>query len=577
MEKTLHVLIVDDDDVDRERLRRMLNSSLDRIQLEEATSADQALSVLPKQVWDCIFLDYHLGESSGLDLLQEIRARISTPCAVILVTGLGGENIAAAAMREGVSDYLIKYQMDEKQLIRSLMGAVHRADIERQMHELAHYDTLTHLASRTLLTDRLQQTIKRSKRSQKLAALAFIDLDNFKPVNDTWGHAAGDQVLIEISQRLVHGARASDTVARLGGDEFVLLLNDLLSDDECEKLLQRIHKILIQPIILPDDIEIRVTASIGVTMIRDENLDADTILRQADQTMYRVKNTGRNHLKFFDPEAEKRLQARQNAFQSILAGLKNDEFRLYYQPKIDLKSSRLIGLEALLRWQHPTKGLIGPGEFLFTGEHDKLGVQIGEWVLREVLQQLQIWHRQGLSLKVSVNISAKHLQRSDFTTRLKTLLGKAPQVPATALELEILETVEAESITGVQAIIDECKTLGITIALDDFGTGYSSLTCLRRLPIDVLKIDKSFVINMLDNAEDYSIVQGVISLCKTFGHQIIAEGVESSEHIAKLIELGCPFGQGFGIAYPMPADETPVWIREHHLHANKPLSDLPRQ
>ncbi|WP_281556689.1 GGDEF domain-containing response regulator [Thalassomonas sp. RHCl1] len=565
MEKTLHVLIVDDDDVDRERLHRMLNNSLDHIQIEEATSAPQALSILAKQTWDCIFLDYHLGDSSGLDLLQEIRARIDTPCAVILVTGLGDENIAAAAMREGVCDYLVKYKVDEKQLIRSLMGAVHRIDVQRQIHELAHYDTLTRLATRTLLTERLQQTIKRTGRHKSLAALAFIDLDNFKPVNDTWGHAAGDLVLVEVGQRLQHGARASDTVARLGGDEFVLLLNDLLNVDECEKLLQRIRKALIQPIFLPDDIEIRVTASIGVTMIRDENLDADTVLRQADQTMYRVKNTGRDHLKFFDPEAERRQQDRQNSFQGILSGLKNDEFQLYYQPKIDLKSSQLIGLEALLRWQHPVKGLIGPGEFLFTGEHDKLGVKIGEWVLGEVLQQLQVWYQQGLSLKVSVNISAKHLQRSDFATRLSALLGTVPQVPATALELEILETVEAEDINAVHAIIDECRALGVSIALDDFGTGYSSLTCLRRLPIDVLKIDKSFVINMLENAEDYSIVRGVISLCKTFGHQIIAEGVETPEHIAKLIDLGCPFGQGFGIAYPMPAEDAPLWIAQNHM------------
>jgi len=574
MEKTLHILIVDDDDVDRERLHRMLKFSLDRLEVEEATSAGQALSILPCQAWDCIFLDYHLGESSGLDLLQEIRARISTPCAVILITGLGDESVAAAAMREGVCDYLVKYQINEKQLIRSLMGAIHRIDIERQMHELAHYDTLTHLASRTLLTDRLQQAIKRTGRNNGLSALAFIDLDNFKPVNDTWGHAAGDQVLVEVSRRLLHGARASDTVARLGGDEFVLLLNDLLSTEECEKLLQRIRNDLIRPIFLPDGIEVHVTASIGVTMIRDKTLDADTILRQADQTMYRVKNTGRDHLKFFDPEAEKRRQNRQNSFKNILRGLKNDEFQLYYQPQIDLKSSKLIGLEALLRWQHPVKGLIGPGEFLFTGEHDKLGVEIGEWVLAEVLRQLQIWHRQGLPLKVSVNISAKHLQRSDFTARLKTLLSTAPQVPATALELEILETVEAEDVAGVQAIIDECRTLGVTIALDDFGTGYSSLTCLRRLPIDVLKIDKSFVINMLSNDEDYSIVQGVISLCKTFGHQIIAEGVESPEHIAKLIDLGCPFGQGFGIARPMPADKTPLWVEQHYFQAIKPGMDL---
>ena len=560
----LRLLVVDDDDVDRERVRRMLLRTAPDATVVEACDPEETLALLQEQAFDCMIVDYRLGRLTGLDLMDLIREVVPQRCATIMVTGLGDEEIAGAAVRSGINDYLTKNQLDPVGLMRSVTGAMRRTALERRLHELAYYDALTGLASRTLLTDRLQQLIaRRAREPGMLAALAYIDLDHFKPINDRHGHHAGDQVLGVIAQRLKGAIRASDTAARLGGDEFALLLTEVESAEDCEAVLERISRLLREPIRLDgrsDGQTVQVTASIGVVLIQDDSLEADSVLRHADHMMYEVKNAGREGVRFFDPQVERRLKAAHDELEAVAAGLRDGEFELFYQPQIDLATRAPTGLEALIRWRHPQRGLLAPDAFWNALQHKKLSATLGEWVIASACRQIDAWLAAGLRLKVSVNVSVHHLLHPSFAARLGAILAATPSVPPGYLELEILETVAIDDFESTVAVIEACKALGVSVALDDFGTGYSSLTHLRSLPLDALKIDRSFIASMLDSPSDQAIVLGILGLCRAFNRRAIAEGVESEAHIRRLVELGCHCGQGYGIARPMPAAEVAGWI-----------------
>lgn len=561
-ESTLKILVVDDDDVDRERIRRMLKAANVKAEIEEAVDADESLAILSDCDYDCIIVDYRLGATDGLSLLNDIRTTLTKKCAVIMVTGLGDEEIAAEAMRLGASDYLVKNQLKSPQLLRAILSAVHRAELEKKLHDMAHYDAMTGLVSRHLLLDRLQQVISLSSRSKKMAAIAFIDLDNFKPVNDNYGHEAGDKVLIEIADRLKKTVRNYDTVSRIGGDEFVILLTDINDADECSLLLERIRIIINVPVNLLVNCSVRITASIGVTFVNDASVDADIVLRRADHSMYQAKSSGRNRIQFFDSEEEKLQQHRRNLISAVEKGIKEGEFSLYYQPKVDLADQTIVGLESLIRWNHPERGLLTPNHFFDALHHSSLGITIGEWTLQTALNQLNVWSNQSIEINVSVNISPHHLQNYDFVSRLEKLVAQQPKVSSDQLEIEVLETASIQDIEIVIGILNRCRELGVKVALDDFGTGYASLSYLKRLPLDTLKIDKSFVINMLSDDDDYAIVESIVALSRTFGYQLIAEGVETIPHKEALQNIGCHLGQGYAIAYPMPASDIPDWLNQ---------------
>ncbi len=430
---------------------------------------------------------------------------------------------------------------------------------QQRLEQLAHFDALTQLPNRMLLADRMQLAMAQCMRNGKLLAVCYLDLDGFKPVNDSYGHAAGDRLLIEVAQRLKECIRTGDTVSRLGGDEFVLLFSNLDNNRKSDHAIERVISALAPPFIV-DGHPVQISASIGVTLYPQDGADSDTLLRQADQAMYSAKQAGRNRYHLFDPEHDRRARAHHEEIARIREGLAKGEFVLYYQPKVNMRKGEVIGAEALIRWQHPEQGLMLPGQFLPTIEGDALAGELGDWVLRQVLDQLTVWVTQGLRLTVSVNISGEHLQQPDFVDRLSELLAAYPSVPPTLLELEILETAALEDIARVAEVFAACGRLGVRFALDDFGTGYSSLTYFRRLPAEVLKIDQSFVRDMLDDPDDLAIVEGVIGLTRAFRRQVIAEGVESVEHGLALLLLGCEEAQGFGIARPMPAAQLPGWI-----------------
>jgi len=434
---------------------------------------------------------------------------------------------------------------------------------EEKLNLMAHYDPLTGLPNRTLFADRFHQAIAHSKRSKSLLAICYLDLDNFKPVNDNYGHEVGDELLIEVSARINACLREEDTISRQGGDEFSLLLGDLESVEQCEQTLMRIIQTLAQPILI-DNISHQIGVSIGVTVYPDDNEDIDTLIRHADNAMYQAKQSGKHRYHFFDRKHDKQLVQRHHQLDEVQRALNNNEFCLYYQPKVNMATGEVFGAEALIRWIHPDKGLIPPLDFLPIVDGTELECQIGHWVIDNALQQLKYWLTQGINLEISVNIASHHLQSKSFVFELEAALNKYPTIKPKQLQLEILESSALGDTQTISTIIQTCQeALGVSVALDDFGTGYSSLTHLRSLTVNTIKIDQSFVRDMLDDPDDYIIIDGIIGLADSFGRDVIAEGVETTEHGLMLQIIGCKNAQGYGIAKPKPADDFQAWLSNY--------------
>ena len=430
---------------------------------------------------------------------------------------------------------------------------------EQNLERSAHFDMLTNLPNRVLLADRLQQGMVQARRREQRLAVAFLDLDGFKTINDNYGHEAGDQLLITLSAHMKQALREGDTLARLGGDEFVAVMVDIGGIETSLPMLTRLLAAAAEPVQL-DEITLQVSASLGVTFYpQAEDIDADQLLSQADQAMYQAKQAGKNRYHLFDAEQDSRVRSRYESLEHIRRALNANEFVVYYQPKVNMRTGTVIGAEALIRWQHPEKGLLLPDQFLPAIEDHLLSIDIGEWVIDTVLAQMENWQAAGLNIPVSINVGARHLQQADFVQRLLALLEAHSNVNPGDVELEVLETHAMEDLFKASQVIDACRKIGVTFSLDDFGTGYSSLSYLKHLPVTQLKIDRSFVHDMIDNPDDLSIVEGVIGLATAFRLLVIAEGAETAEHSAILLQLGCNLVQGYGIARPMPADQLPGW------------------
>ena len=432
---------------------------------------------------------------------------------------------------------------------------------EAELSYVANYDALTGIPNRRLLADRLGQAIAYAKRNGKLLAICYIDLDGFKFVNDRYGHGTGDLLLVDITLRLQEVLRAGDTLARLGGDEFVLLFSDLAQEAECFQVLDRIMQTIAAPAQI-DGVLVAVSASIGVTFYPADEEDGDTLLRHADQAMYIAKQSGKNRYHLYDAVHDQRMRTLHESRRRIAQGLAAGEFELYFQPMLELANNRIAGVEALIRWNHPDQGLLHPAAFLPIIENSELEIELGNWVMDSALAQLHAWEQSGVTLAMNINISARHLQSPDFVSELRRKLERYPKLPHGRLQIEVLETAALEDITQSSEVIEACRTLGVSFALDDFGTGYSSLVYLRRLGADTLKIDQSFVQDMATNESDRAIVQGVIALAKAFKRQTVAEGLEDAQLVKMLVEMGCVYGQGYGIAYPMRAKEFLVWYKQ---------------
>ncbi len=434
---------------------------------------------------------------------------------------------------------------------------------------VANHDALTSLPNRTLLADRLQQALHRCERYQETLALCFIDLDRFKPINDQHGHNVGDEVLMTAAKRMLSELRETDTLARIGGDEFVLILTCLADAGEALTIVERVLTVLRQPIEV-HGLSLSISGSAGLTLQGPMDVDggavmadADMLLRQADQVMYQAKQAGRDQVKVWESTAGSALVTQQQWAQRLKLAIHQSELRLYYQPKVHLLRGEVVGLEALVRWQHPERGLLMPFDFLPQVEHTAAIVDMGQWVMNEALRQIAEWQQRGIGWPVSINIAARHLVRQDFMDELSKTLLRYPSVKPDWLTLEILETSALDDLAQVRATVQAAQSLGVHCSLDDFGTGYSSLSYLKELPVHEIKIDQSFVRHMLDDAGDLALVEGVITLGQVFGRQMIAEGMETPEHGSVLLRLGCQLAQGWAIAKPMSADLVPEWVAQY--------------
>jgi diguanylate cyclase (GGDEF)-like protein/PAS domain S-box-containing protein len=447
-----------------------------------------------------------------------------------------------------VERYLsIRFDISEKrQLLHSLQWRV-------------GHDVLTGLPNRAFLSDLLDQALEFSRQESIPLAVCMLDLDGFKAINDGYGHATGDLLLVEVAKRLRNVVRGEDVVARLAGDEFVLVLRYVHDLPKLRAALNRILGAISAPYSLHGK-DINVFASIGVTLFPYDNEDAGTLLRHADQAMYVAKQSGRKRFHLFDVSRDREVKATHETVERVRQALDAGELRLQFQPKVNMRRGQVVGFAAVLRWEHPQVGLVPARDFLPQVEETDLIIDIGEWVLDRVLAQLDQWRQAGHDWPVSINIAVRHFQRADFVERLKNLLARHERVAPQRLDLEIVESVAVENIQHVSACLRACQALGVQFSLGDFGTGYSSLSHLKRLRTQTIKIDKSFVRDILHDGDDLALTTAVIGLARAFDRQVIAEGLESIEHGELLLRLGCEVAQGNFIAQPMPAGDVPGWV-----------------
>ena len=560
----LRILAIDDTPANLQVLAAALVTDF-RFQI--ATSGAIGLAAASRTPPDLILLDVMMPDMDGFEVFRRLKADPALQAIpVMFLTAMSSMEAEAAGLAMGAADYISKPIKVETAKLR-IRNLIEReglrkdvAEKKTQLERLAHYDPLTGLPNRALLADRMSQAMMQSQRRGQRLAMAFLDLDGFKAINDTHGHAAGDQLLVTLAQRMKEALREGDTLARLGGDEFVAVLLDLDELDDTTLILNRLLTAAAQPVLYGETM-LQVSASLGVSFYpQAQMMDADQLMRQADQAMYQAKQAGKNCFRIFDSEQDRSLRERHESMQSIRQAMAANEFVLQYQPKVNLRSGAVIGVEAFIRWIHPERGMLPPAQFLPMVEDHPLAVELGQWVIACAVAQIERWQQSGLNLPVSVNIGARHLHRADFVRCLREQLAKHPHVKPAGLALELLETSAFENLDHVCEVITACREIGIQCALDDFGTGYASLTYLKKLPVAQLKIGQSFVHGMLDDPKDRAILKSIIELAAVFELQVIAKGVETVGHGVKLLQLGCELGQGYAIAHPMLAAELPDWI-----------------
>lgn len=426
----------------------------------------------------------------------------------------------------------------------------------------ARHNDLTGLNNRIALAEHMTHAVFRARQENTMLGVCIIDLDHFQHINDLHGSWTGDRVLKEVASRLRHFA-GDDLVAHLSGDEFALLL----CGQKNLRSLQNAARSLLHQLSLPyaiDALTLELSLSVGITVFPHDDVSPETLLRHADQAMCQAKVNGRSRIHFFDIELDQEIQTNHARYVRFAQALENNELRLYYQPKVNMRTRQIVGMEALLRWQHPTEGILSPGQFLSYIENTELIEHVGEWVLVQAIEQMKTWMENGFDWVVSVNIACRHFHRPDFVGRLRDIFEPYPQVPPDRLELEILESAALKDEQHMLKVMCQCQALGIRFALDDFGTGFSSLSYLKRLPAETIKIDQSFVRGLLDNQEDSTLIHAIVSLAKAFHRGVIAEGVENEAQSQRLLELGCELGQGYGIGRPMPADKVELWALRYN-------------
>jgi diguanylate cyclase (GGDEF)-like protein len=459
---------------------------------------------------------------------------------------------------------LVRDEEDRPRFWQGVMSDItDRKALEEQLTHQALHDALTGLPNRAFFVDRLKQALSRAKRQSTKVAVLFMDLDNFKVINDSLGHEAGDALLVEVSGRLLKGLRPEDTAARLGGDEFVVLLEDLVEAGEAKRVAKRIMSWLRPPIAV-EGRQTFVSASVGIALNESGQTQPAELMRDADAAMYKAKEDG--GLQIFEPSMRTWATSRLELENGLRQALEREEFEVYYQPQVDLRTGRTVGFEALVRWHHPERGMVSPSEFIPVAEETGLIVPLGWWVLKEACRQAREWQEQYATdppLLMNVNLSAKQLKRPDVVQTVERLLKETGMEPR-FLSMDITETALIATPENESTIaLKRFRELGVWNSIDDFGTGYSSLAYLKRLPADILKVDKSFVDGLGETVEDMALVQLIVDTAHTLGMHVVAEGVESAEQAKQLKEMGCDIAQGYHFSEPLPPEAASAFLTKH--------------
>ena len=560
------VLIIDDEEQIRHLLIDVLGSGYD---CSDAGSAEEALAALSENTFDLVISDIDMGAMSGLELVPRVHS-LSPDTVVVMVSGNQDIGFAIEALRVGAFDYITK-PIDLRHVEASVERALNHCNLLKekrrykeqlemllqqrtaQVDWLAYYDTVTQLPNRALFEDRLTQAVSVAKAASQSLGVLFISLDQFKKVNDSLGHGPGDILLREFAERLKSCITKSDTVARFGSDEFALLRTQINGTKDVIETIGSLSQVLKFSFDLPGH-ELFATASVGVSLFPLDGEDCQTLLKNAGAALYKAKRSGGANYQFFTADmhelATKRLELESNLRKAI----QNEEFTVHYQPRVSVDSLTITGVEALVRWQHPQLGLISPSEFIPLAEDAGLIVPIGEWVLRTACMQGQRWRDQGVApIQIAVNISARQFHDQDFSQTVIRLLEETGLSPK-YLELEVTESSIIQDERFAAGMLSRLKSMGINILIDDFGTGFSSLASLKRLPIDALKIDKSFVREATSDPDDAALVMAIITLAHNLRLKVVAEGVETEDQLRFLQLLRCDEIQGYFFSKPLPAE-----------------------
>jgi diguanylate cyclase (GGDEF)-like protein len=563
-----HILIVDDEPEITNIVRGMLSESY---RCTEANSAEEALSILRTEQFELVISDIKMDGMSGLEMIPQVKA-IAPDTVVMMISGEQTIESAIEALRGGAFDYIMKpfdFQHVEAAVRRalehhSLLAAKrlhenHLEELVRQrtaeLNHLAYHDALTDLPNRILFEDRLTQALILAERNRHTLGMLFLSLDQFKNVHDTLGRAIGDRLLQKVAERLRSSAHQGETVARFEGDEFGLLLTQIggTEGEDVVEVIFQINESLKLPFII-DDHELFITVSIGITLYPDDGADAPTLLKNTDAALYRAREHGGDNYQFYTADMNAKAMKRLTLENRLRRALERSEFEVYYQPVLDTNTRKIVGMEALIRWQHPELGFVQPADFIPLAEDTGMIVPIGEWVLRTACTQSKSWQAAGFApLSLAVNLSARQFQQQNLSEVVARILQETG-LNAHHLELELTESSIMKNAESAVRTLGELKEMGVKIAIDDFGTGYSSLGYLKRLPIDTLKIDQSFVCDVTTDPDDAALVMAIITLAHNLSLKVIAEGVETEAQLSFLHLLRCDEWQGYLCSRPLPVE-----------------------